>query len=121
MMRVVMILTTLAMASLALVACAHTKGAARLDPWEPADSDAARVAQPLAELQAGLAIYRSHCGGCHMLFPADSQPAEQWPKWVKEMSERSKLTPAEEQTLTHYLVALARRPTQNSSPSPSHP
>lgn len=120
-MRSVLVLSSILALCSGLTACAHTKGTARLDPWEPAQSDASRVGQPLAELQAGLAIYRSHCGGCHMLFPADSQPADQWPKWVQEMSERSKLTPEEEQTLTHYLVALSQRATQNSTPSPSKP
>lgn len=96
--------------------CAHKKGAT-LDPFEPVASDASRAGVPLAELEKGLAEYRSHCGGCHMLYPSDSQPASKWPHWVQEMTERSHLSPQEAKLITEYLVSLAGR-TKTSSSSP---
>lgn len=99
------------------VGCAHKSGA-KLDPFTPVASDASRSGVSLAELELGLAEYRSHCGGCHMLYASDEQPASKWPHWVKEMSERSRLSPDEAQRITAYLVALAGRSTTSSSSPP---
>lgn len=99
--------------------CAHkaNKGAAQ-DPWEPDATDVARSGVELGELEQGLAIYRSHCGGCHMLYPVSAFSAQAWPKWVLDMSERARMDEAQVKTLTDYLVTIAGRNT-NSPPSPT--
>lgn len=107
------------LAILFTASCAHQKGA-KLDPFVPVASDAKRSGVSLNELEEGLAHYRSHCGGCHMLYPSDSQPASKWPHWVQEMSERSHLSPDEAKRITAYLIALAGRPTTSLSSPPSH-
>lgn len=99
-------------------ACAHKKQAT-LDPFVPVAADADRSGLALAELEKGLGEYRSHCGGCHMLYPSEHKPADQWPHWVQEMSERSHLSPEEAKRITDYLVALAGR-SPSSLTSPPH-
>lgn len=84
----------------------------------PVASDAKRAGTELAQLELGLSEYRSHCGGCHMLYPSEHQPASQWPHWVEEMTERSHLNPDEAKLITAYLVALAGRPTSSLSSPP---
>ena len=67
---------------------------------------------PAAELEHGRALYVTRCGSCH----TPPEPAEVMGKddgdMVREMSDRAKLSPEEQQAVLRFLeVATTARPT----------
>ncbi len=90
-----------------VVACAS----ARLAPT-PTDVAWAAARWPgttAADLDAGYAIYRRRCAGCHHLpLPAAHAP-EKWRRAMIEMTPKARLTSAEHEIVLRYLLAAQAR------------
>jgi hypothetical protein len=70
----------------------------------------------LETLQAGREIYTKKCTACHSPEPVARRSFEQWREIVGKMSERTKLTTAEEETLLAYLRVAPRAATSQPAP-----
>lgn len=90
-------------------ACAGNTAKKSQDPLAPGQEQAAQSQVPLEQLESGKALYQSRCGGCHMLYTPDHLGPDKWPTMVESMSERSKLTPEQAESISQYLVAMSRR------------
>lgn len=80
----------------------------RLAPM-PADAAWASARWPgttAADLDAGYAIYRDRCAGCHHLPVPGEHPIETWERKLPEMAGKAKLTPAQEELVLHYVLAI---------------
>jgi hypothetical protein len=61
----------------------------------------------MAELEKGRSIYVTRCGSCHTA-PSPAEVMEQNDAdMVREMSERAKLTPAEQQAVMRFVEAAS--------------
>jgi hypothetical protein len=81
----------------------------------PTEADAVRASvewpgTTVAALTAGRRLYVQRCSGCHALYRPESRPPTAWPKIVRDMAVRSKLTEAMAQDITRYLVVAAGAP-----------
>ncbi|HVR01069.1 MAG TPA: cytochrome c [Polyangia bacterium] len=87
--------------------------AARLP--EPNAADAVRAAQlwpgtTVGDLHRGRLQYVQRCSGCHGLIDPHRVEAARWPRFVKEMSGRLKLSGDDVADLTRYLVVASQSP-----------
>jgi hypothetical protein len=78
----------------------------------PTDADAVRASvdwpgTTLLELTEGRRLYLQRCSGCHALYRPESRPPGAWPKIVRDMAVRSKLTEASARDVTRYLVVAS--------------
>jgi hypothetical protein len=78
----------------------------------PTDADAVRASvdwpgTTVAELSEGRRLYLQRCTSCHSLYRPESRPPGAWPKIVREMTSRSKLTEAAAHEITRYLVVAS--------------
>ncbi len=96
----------------------------------PTDADLARVSgrwpdADLAQLTGGHRTYRARCSSCHRQYAPGELAPDAWPEVVADMSERARLTPAEQTAVTRFLVAAsagsrgAASPIPTSTPPPS--
>lgn len=108
----------------ALSACA---GAGLVAPTE---ADLAQVSgrwpdANLAQLTDGHRTYRARCASCHRPYAPGELAPDAWPEAVADMSERARLSPAEQTAVTRFLVAAslgARGATsQNAASAPAVP
>ncbi len=79
----------------------------------PTDQDARAAASQwpgtsAADLERGRRLYVRRCSGCHNLYLPSAYPAEDWPALVDSMSERARLTSAQQADVTRFVVTLAR-------------
>ena len=58
----------------------------------------------------GRRLYLQRCASCHALYRPESQQPGAWPKIVRDMTARSKLTDATARDITRYLVVAAGAP-----------
>ena len=93
----------LSLGILLLVGCANLETLA--PPVTPAL--AARTRADASTLATGRRIYLTQCTSCHA---PESVPAHagEWPRLVREMAPRSKLSPAQEQAVLAYVLAASR-------------
>lgn len=63
-----------------------------------------------ASLESGRRIYLDACTRCHVAEPVRDYSAARWPAIIADMSERSKLTAAEERDVLAYVLAATRAP-----------
>ena len=91
-------------------------GAKRSQIPEPLAQDATRSGFSITELQSGYQKYIGACGGCHMLYAPTAHPADAWPGILDAMQERAKLAADERLIVEHYLVAVAQRKQNTTSP-----
>jgi cytochrome c1 len=87
--------------------------AGQLPPPTAADALRASAQWPgtsVDELARGRKLYIEHCSGCHALYRPTDRPAEVWPKVVREMTVRSKLTDDKASEITRYLVVASGAP-----------
>jgi mono/diheme cytochrome c family protein len=85
----------------------------QLPPPTSADALRASAQWPgttVEELASGRRLYVQRCSGCHALHRPSEKPPEAWPRYVREMTERSKLDEARAQAITRYLVVAAGAP-----------
>lgn len=54
-------------------------------------------------------LYALKCGRCHKFYDPAAYSNEDWEKWMRKMSKKTKLTAEQEQTLTEYLGAARKR------------
>jgi hypothetical protein len=66
-------------------------------------------AQP-GELEHGRTLYVTRCGSCHTTPTPAELKAENDDDMVKEMSDRAKLTPAEQQAVLRFIEAATTPP-----------
>ena len=88
-------------------------GCAGLPPPNEADALRASVQFPgttVAALVRGRQLYIDHCSGCHTLVRPQAKPPQAWPKVVREMTERSKLSEATAAEITRYLMVASSAP-----------
>ena len=87
--------------------------AGRIPPPTEADALRASVQWPGTTVQAlahGRQLYIEHCSGCHALYRPEQKPPEAWPKIVKEMTGRARLTEAKVEEISRYLMVAAAAP-----------
>jgi hypothetical protein len=82
---------------------------------QPVPGDLASAAQSwpgttLEDLQRGRTLYVRRCSGCHTLYLPSAYRAGSWPALVESMSEKARLTPAQERDVTRFVVTLAAAP-----------
>ncbi len=102
-------LAAIALAAAAVAACATTQAP------RPGPADAARAAErwpgtTVAELDDGRTLYLGHCGSCHLPPSPRDVPADDWPRHVAEMAERSGLDATAQERVERYLVTMAAAP-----------
>ena len=51
------------------------------------------------------ALYALKCGRCHKFYDPAAYTSEDWEMWFHKMAKKSKLEPAQENLLNHYLSA----------------
>jgi mono/diheme cytochrome c family protein len=78
----------------------------------PTDADAARASvdwpgTTVLALTEGRHLYLQRCSGCHALYRPESRPPGTWPKIVRDMTVRSKLSEAMARDITRYLVTAS--------------
>jgi mono/diheme cytochrome c family protein len=81
----------------------------------PTEADALRASArfpgtTVADLAHGRTLYIQHCSGCHALFRPQDKPPEVWPKILKEMTPRSRLTEAKIAEISRYLIVASTAP-----------
>lgn len=55
------------------------------------------------------ALYALKCGRCHKFYDPAAYSAEDWNTWMRKMSKKAKLEPAQEQLLSEYLSIARKR------------
>ena len=66
---------------------------------------AAAVGQLISTLGQGRSLYGGACSACHAPYAPSAYSAPEWRRIVAEMSERSKLSPAERSAVLAYVLA----------------
>ena len=98
-------------AAIALCLCLLSCARPRLTPT-PADTAWAAVQWPGTtdeDLASGYATYRRRCAGCHHLpLPAAYAP-EKWPRVMREMTVKARLTEKEHDLILHYVLSVQAR------------
>ena len=70
---------------------------------------------PLEQIEPANALYVAKCAKCHKFYhPADYSQAD-WDKWMRKMSRKAKLRPAEEALLSRYLAAFREEAAAHTS------
>ncbi|MEO8705561.1 MAG: hypothetical protein ABI867_36360 [Kofleriaceae bacterium] len=69
-----------------------------------ADAERANVA--LAELTRGRELVMSKCSACHRPPAPAEQRASEWPRWITEMHDRSKLDRQQHRLIVQYMVVM---------------
>jgi hypothetical protein len=62
-----------------------------------------------AVLEAGYAVYRKRCSGCHHLPLPDAHTPEKWTRTIPEMAGKAKLTAEQEDDVLRYILAVRTR------------
>ena len=112
--------SVLALVAALLALGAGGAGCAALAHPTPEDAAWAAAHHPgttLAELQAGRALYVSHCAGCHDLHRPEEFPPERWQALVAEMAAEAKLGPVEREQVVTFLRATSARLRREGAPS----
>jgi hypothetical protein len=89
-----------------LVALAAACGA---PPPHATAMDAQRANVALAELEAGRTLLLQKCGRCHAVPHPNRYAAVDWPAKVDDMTERSKIDPAQRTSIELYLMTMSGR------------
>jgi len=55
-------------------------------------------------------IYAAKCARCHEFYHPDEYSRQDWAVWMRKMSRKSKLKPAQEKLLTRYLEGFREKP-----------
>lgn len=55
------------------------------------------------ERKAAKDLYEIKCAKCHKFYEPTAYSPTEWDDWMKKMSRKSKLKPAQEELLTRYL------------------
>lgn len=55
------------------------------------------------------ALYVGKCAKCHKFYDPAQYPQKEWDMWMRKMSRKSKLKPAQEELLTRYLGAFREK------------
>ena len=62
-------------------------------------------------------LYVAKCAKCHKFYDPKKYSDEEWHKWMRKMSKKSKLTPEQEALLSQYIDETYRMPSgTNSNP-----
>jgi cytochrome c5 len=70
-------------------------------------ADAASAAGISAqEVSDANSLYGAKCAKCHRFYHPTDYSQRDWDMWMRKMSRKSKLTPAQEDLLTRYLAAF---------------
>ncbi len=83
------------------------------------DASAASVRWPgttARDLERARSLYVRRCAGCHSLVLPRAYPAAAWPALVDAMTERSRVTPEEAESLKRLLATLSREDAPASAP-----
>jgi mono/diheme cytochrome c family protein len=64
---------------------------------------------PVALVKQGHAVYTAKCGKCHGLKPVENFTADRWNNILKKMIPKAKLTDAEAEQVTAYVMANAKK------------
>jgi hypothetical protein len=99
---------------LILIAALGAVGCASRLP-EPNAADAARAAKTwpgttVSDLHRGRDMYVQRCSGCHGLVDPHQFEAGRWPRFVKEMSGKLRISGDDVADLTRYLVVASESP-----------
>lgn len=62
-----------------------------------------------ASLALGKTHYEANCGSCHSLKAIDAYTAQEWPKHVKRMAPKARITEEQKMLITSYLVANTKK------------
>lgn len=93
---------TIAVLALAVLAC-HRKTV-------PGSTAAAPKTDAHAEMVAqGKLVYTNSCGRCHGLKPVENYTSERWTNILKSMIPKAKLTDAQAEQVTAYVMANAKK------------
>lgn len=91
------------LAALALAGCMSIESVAPV--VHPGMARAAGTGVGIDTLQQGRNLLANRCVTCHSLEPIAKYPASEWREIVRDMAERSGLSPDEEKKVADYLVA----------------
>ena len=70
---------------------------------------------PLDETAAARKLYVAKCAKCHKFYDPKKYSDEEWHKWMRKMSKKSKLTPEQEALLSQYIDETYRMPSRTNS------
>ena len=60
------------------------------------------------ETHRASALYALKCGRCHKFYDPAAYDAEEWNMWMRKMSKKANLEPAQEKLLSDYLNAARK-------------
>jgi hypothetical protein len=63
-------------------------------------------------------LYAIKCAKCHQFYNPNAYAAREWDKWMRKMSGKAKLQPAQEELLARYLAAFRQQPADAHTSSP---
>jgi mono/diheme cytochrome c family protein len=75
-------------------------------------------------LEQGRQLFLKHCGECHGFPDVVAFPEDKWPAAAKRMGAKSKLSDADTELMTHFVLAwrsAATVPASSPAPAPANP
>lgn len=61
------------------------------------------------DLAHGRQLYQGRCGACHRPVTPSAVPSDEWPRHVRKMTPRARLSDAEAALVERYLVTMSAR------------
>jgi hypothetical protein len=62
-------------------------------------------------------LYVTKCAKCHKFYDPAKYSDEQWAGWMAKMSKKARLTPDQQEELTHYIDDTLRHPSDRRAPA----
>ena len=108
--RIFAILVALAVAA-GLVGCQSSAPRGRtVDAVPHLDADSANTAGLSAQqVSDATELYTAKCAKCHKFYDPTQYSPPDWDTWMRKMSRKSKLKPAQEELLSRYLAAYREK------------
>lgn len=60
------------------------------------------------QVTAARTLYVAKCSSCHKFYPPANYSEAEWNTWMRKMSRKAKLKPADEETVRDYLSLFRR-------------
>src|SRR5947209_13583513 len=62
------------------------------------------------ENEQGRKLYIAKCARCHKLYDPRNYSDQEWQTWMVKMAKKSKLSPDQQEEISHYVEAAIRQP-----------
>src|SRR2546423_1778510 len=65
---------------------------------------------PSSGNEQGRKLYITKCARCHKLYDPRNYSDQEWQTWMVKMARKSKLSPDQQEEISHYVEAAIRQP-----------